>query len=152
MPASLADDAVLRFFDAVTFNWLIGGTDAHAKNYSLLLAGPQVRLAPLYDVASALPYPTDVQRLRLSMKYGGDYSLRSRTPSMWDKVASEFSLPKALVRQHARSLIERIPDALSASIAEPDVAAVGSPLPSLLLDKVIERVTRCSGTLTTQLP
>ena len=152
VPASLADDAVLRFFDAVTFNWLIGGTDAHAKNYSLLLAGPPVRLAPLYDVASALPYPTDVQRLRLSMKYGGDYSLRSRTPSMWDKVASEFSLPKALVRQHARSLIERIPDALSASIAEPDVAAVGSPLPSLLLDKVIERVTRCSGTLTTQLP
>ena len=50
-----ADDAVWRFADALIWNWLIAGTDAHAKNYSLLLAEDQVRLAPLYDVASALP-------------------------------------------------------------------------------------------------
>jgi serine/threonine-protein kinase HipA len=31
-----ADLAVLRFFDALVWNWLIGGTDAHAKNYSLV--------------------------------------------------------------------------------------------------------------------
>jgi serine/threonine-protein kinase HipA len=41
------------FVDALGFNWLIAGTDAHAKNYSLLLAsGPTVRFAPLYDIAS----------------------------------------------------------------------------------------------------
>lgn len=57
LPGVAADDAVLRFLDALVLNWLICGTDAHAKNYSLLLAGRQVRLAPLYDVASALPYP-----------------------------------------------------------------------------------------------
>jgi hypothetical protein len=34
-----------RFADALIWNWVIGGTDAHAKNYSLLLAGDQVRLA-----------------------------------------------------------------------------------------------------------
>jgi len=34
---------------------LIAGTDAHAKNYSLLLAADQVRLAPLCDIVSALP-------------------------------------------------------------------------------------------------
>jgi serine/threonine-protein kinase HipA len=35
------------FVDALGFNWLIAGTDAHAKNYSLLLAsGPTVRFAP----------------------------------------------------------------------------------------------------------
>ena len=27
----------LTFMDAVAFNWLIAGTDAHAKNYSLLI-------------------------------------------------------------------------------------------------------------------
>jgi serine/threonine-protein kinase HipA len=56
MPPRAADDAVWRFADALIWNWLIAGTDAHAKNYSLLLAEEQVRLAPLYDVASALPY------------------------------------------------------------------------------------------------
>ena len=51
----------------------MGGTDGHAKNYSLLLAGDQVRLAPLYDIASALPYGTHEKKLRLAMKIGDDY-------------------------------------------------------------------------------
>ena len=55
MPPRVGEDAVRRFADALIWNWLIGGTDAHAKNYSVLLAGDQVRLAPLYDIASALP-------------------------------------------------------------------------------------------------
>jgi serine/threonine-protein kinase HipA len=44
------------FVDALGFNWVIGGTDAHAKNYSLLLSPGSVRLAPLYDLISVLPY------------------------------------------------------------------------------------------------
>lgn len=43
------------FVAVIGFNWLIAGTDAHAKNFSLLLSAPHVRLAPLYDVASILP-------------------------------------------------------------------------------------------------
>ena len=35
--SSNPDDDVYRFIDANAFNWLIGGTDAHAKNYSLLI-------------------------------------------------------------------------------------------------------------------
>jgi serine/threonine-protein kinase HipA len=49
------EEDVASFRDALVFNWLIAGTDAHAKNYSLLIgAGGRVRLAPLYDVASIL--------------------------------------------------------------------------------------------------
>lgn len=51
------------FVTALGFNWLIAGTDAHAKNYSLLLSGPDVRLAPLYDIASILPYESICARL-----------------------------------------------------------------------------------------
>ncbi|WOH75521.1 HipA domain-containing protein [Bradyrhizobium sp. NDS-1] len=65
------------FVDALGFNWLIAGTDAHAKNYSLLLAGgPHVRLAPLYDIANILPHDdVDLQKIKLAMKIGGDYKL-----------------------------------------------------------------------------
>ncbi|MGA7305890.1 MAG: type II toxin-antitoxin system HipA family toxin, partial [Rhodothermales bacterium] len=39
-------------------HWGLGAPDAHGKNYSILIApGGQVRLAPLYDVISVLPYP-----------------------------------------------------------------------------------------------
>lgn len=72
MPPRLADRAVCRFADASIWNWLIAGTDAHAKNYSPLLAGNQVRLVPLYDVASALPYGAHENKLRLAMKVGDD--------------------------------------------------------------------------------
>lgn len=148
LPATAAEDAVHRFFDAVTFNWLIAGTDAHAKNYSLLLASTQVRLAPLYDLASALPYPTDIRRLRLAMKYGASYSLRPRTPSMWNKVASEFSLPATGVRQRASELADIIPAAIDTATNEADVTALASELPSRLQERIAKRVATCRTTLT----
>ena len=73
MPPGVAAEEVSRFVDALIWNWLIAGTDAHAKNYSLLIASDQVRLAPLYDVASALPYRVPQRELRLAMKLGTDY-------------------------------------------------------------------------------
>jgi serine/threonine-protein kinase HipA len=44
-PMRVAEEAIWRFLDALAWNWLIAGTDAHAKNYSLLLASGQVRRA-----------------------------------------------------------------------------------------------------------
>jgi serine/threonine-protein kinase HipA len=77
---------VQRFVDAPAFNWLIAGTDAHAKNYSLLIgAEGRARLAPLYDIASILPYDFDMQKVRLAMKVGGIYRLRDVGPHQWRK-------------------------------------------------------------------
>jgi serine/threonine-protein kinase HipA len=82
------------FVDTLGFNWLIAGTDAHAKNYSLLLAsGPTVRLAPLYDIASILPYDdVDVQKIKLAMKVGGEYKLNQIGLRQWQKFAREVRL------------------------------------------------------------
>lgn len=45
--------STLDFAAALFFNYLVGATDAHAKNYSLMhLAGSSFFLAPLYDIAS----------------------------------------------------------------------------------------------------
>lgn len=43
------DEQVERVVRAVAYSWVIAGPDAHAKNFSLLLSGEHVRLAPLYD-------------------------------------------------------------------------------------------------------
>lgn len=73
------------FVDALGYNWVIAGTDAHAKIYSVLLgAQGQVRLAPLYDLASALPYPSlDLHRLRLAMKIGSTYRISDIQRRHW---------------------------------------------------------------------
>ena len=83
MPARVATDSIGRFADALIWNWIIAGPDAHAKNYSLLLAGQDVRLAPLYDISSALPYKViPHKKIQLAMKFGTDYFLDVR-PSTW---------------------------------------------------------------------
>jgi serine/threonine-protein kinase HipA len=40
-PPVVATDSVKRFLEANAFNWLIAGTDAHAKNYSILLSSTE---------------------------------------------------------------------------------------------------------------
>lgn len=68
---------VARFLQMLFFNYLIAATDAHAKNYSLMLEpGGAHRLAPLYDVASIAPYVAgDEWRNnppKLAMSIGGE--------------------------------------------------------------------------------
>jgi serine/threonine-protein kinase HipA len=85
---------------AVAYDWLIVGTDAHAKNYALLIgAKARVRLAPLYDLASVLPYSEiDIQRVKLSMKLGGEYRFRDIRLRHWRGQAEELGVdPDELV-------------------------------------------------------
>lgn len=148
LPGRIADDSVWRFFDALALNWLICGTDAHSKNYSLLLSGAQVRLAPLYDVASALPYRIPVQKMRLAMKFGGSYLLDARPQSMWQKVAKELTLPADAVRERAGGLMRKLPDAFADAARDRGVLSIKSTLPRRLVDGVVARVEVLQATLT----
>lgn len=70
---SAARNNLVRFIQMLFFNYLIAAPDAHAKNYSLLLgAKGQAHLAPLYDVASLLPYARPKERMRTAMSVGGE--------------------------------------------------------------------------------
>jgi serine/threonine-protein kinase HipA len=142
MPPRAADDALWRFFDALAWNWLIVGTDAHAKNYSLLLAAADVRLAPLYDIASALPYDTHERKLRFAMKIGGDYRvLPHHNP--WPAATRELGLDPDAAAQRLLELARRAPDAFAESAAAPEVTALQRPLPRRLVDLVADRVKQC---------
>ncbi len=102
------------FVDSLAYAWLIGGTDAHAKNYSLLIApGGAVRLAPLYDLSSALPYPrqVDLRRAALAMKIGGVYKLRDIHRRQWEKCATELRLDPHKLLHRIRNLAAALPDA-----------------------------------------
>lgn len=77
--SSDAPGDVSRIAEAMIFSWLVGVTDGHAKNYSVMLAAQGlVALSPLYDLASAAPYPLQVpwQKMKLAMKLGGEYRMR----------------------------------------------------------------------------
>jgi serine/threonine-protein kinase HipA len=110
-----ADDDVWTFIDALIFNWLIGGTDAHAKNYSLLIGGGgMVRLAPLYDIASILAYPDiDPHKAKLAMKIGDEYRLRDIRLSDWRKLAASVRVDGDMIVERVRAMARALPDRLS---------------------------------------
>lgn len=60
-----------EFFKGLVFNVAARCTDAHAKNFSLLLEGSSVKLAPLYDLASTVLYGLPPKSaMSINGKYG----------------------------------------------------------------------------------
>jgi serine/threonine-protein kinase HipA len=102
-----------RFLDANAFNWLIGGTDAHAKNYSLLIgAGDEVRLSPLYDLSSQLPYPELIDQ-RVAMKIDDHYDIPLIGFTEWQSLASACAVNPEILMNRLRHLADRLPEVIS---------------------------------------
>jgi len=135
-----------RFVDALILGWLIGATDAHAKNFSLLIApGAQVRLAPLYDISSALPYPkqVDLRRANLAMKIGGSYRLREIGSRSWEKFASENKLSQKGLRGRIAHLLEEVPQKCRVTADLLREEGIIHSVVNLLVETISERVNRC---------
>jgi serine/threonine-protein kinase HipA len=113
-PTAYEEDAA-TFIDALILNWLIGGTDAHAKNYSILIGGGGlVRLAPLYDLASIFAYANiDPGKATLAMKIGGEYRLRNIGLPEWRKLAVEIRTDGDKLIDRIRSMAGELPDRLA---------------------------------------
>jgi serine/threonine-protein kinase HipA len=106
------------FIAALGFNWLIAGTDAHAKNFSLLLGTRRVRLAPLYDVASILPYDEfDLRKVKLAMKIGGEYRLSQIGLHQWQKFARRTRVNADQLIERLTSMTKQIPDEVASASA-----------------------------------
>jgi len=134
-----------RFLKANILNWLIGGTDAHAKNYSLLIgANDEIRLAPLYDLSSQLPFP-DLISQRVAMKIGDCYEIALVSASDWRKLSRACSMDEehviGMISQMARALPDAISDVRTQALSDNLSEKVISPLAQQLTQHVHERLT-----------
>jgi serine/threonine-protein kinase HipA len=146
--SSRADEDVRRFVDALAFNWLIGGTDAHAKNYAMLIgAEGRARLAPLYDIASILPYSFDPQKIRSAMKIGGTYRLRDIGPRQWCKLATELRLDADGLMTRIGDLAGALPDALADVCRTAQADGIDHPLVERLAGRLRERAQSCAKSI-----
>jgi serine/threonine-protein kinase HipA len=134
-----------RFVDANVFNWFIAAPDAHAKNYSMLhAAGPMHRLAPLYDVISALPYPTLMPGgATLAMAVNGERRVSKLTAKHWRAVAKVVELPANALLDRIAELGERMPAAIERVVASHGKDADVQPIVARLLEPICAHVTRC---------
>jgi serine/threonine-protein kinase HipA len=137
------------FVKAIAFNWLIGGTDAHAKNYSFLIgSGPRVRLAPLYDVASILPYDEfDLKKVKLAMKIGGEYLLLHVGVRQWTKFAAELRIDSAKFMGELRLMASSLAEALSNVREKSAKDGLNHGVIDRLVERLASRIADCNRDL-----
>ena len=129
-----------RFMEATALNFLIGGTDAHAKNYSVLFGPRQARLAPLYDIASYLPYfEGRWQDVRMPMKVDKYYCYADVMPRHWERMSRSCGYPADEAIGHVARLVFELPDAAAAAAADLRAQGVDHPVLGVLVDKITWR-------------
>ncbi|WP_163544337.1 HipA domain-containing protein [Occultella kanbiaonis] len=131
------------FLALLTLNIAMVNTDAHAKNYSLMLAGDRVELAPAYDVLSFAPYETfdpSIGPIELPMRIGGTY----RVSEMFESTIASEGVRLGLDAEESRTIVDRViaavPGALEA--ARQDVS--GMPGSAQLIDTTVSNLRRLS--------
>ena len=105
---------VLHLLDYVIFNILVCNTDAHAKNYSLMISGKGFSLAPLYDVMCAAAWDGITRNLaqKIAGKNRGEHLKRRH----WQVLAGDCGL-------NAPRLIKRVQELANAALREASRAA-----------------------------
>lgn len=137
-----------RFLQANMFNWLIGGTDAHAKNYSLLIsAGDEVRLAPLYDVSSQLPYPKLIEQ-RVAMKIGDHYDIARIGIADWRKLARACTIEEERLLTMLDDIARTLPDHISAARKQAIIDGLSESIIAPLAQQLIRHVKERLATIT----
>ena len=135
--------------DMVLYRWIVGDTDGHAKNISILMAGTQRALAPLYDAASYLPHRRGAEAaLPLAMWTGHPGRQRqlhsADTPLSLRQIAQAFALSPETVAERVEILAAATPTAFEATIntltdAEQSTADVLN-----LATEIADRASRCA--------
>lgn len=135
-----------RFLQALVFNWLIAGTDAHAKNYGLVLSATNARLAPLYDVASAVVMPEwNWHKWELAMRINAQGKFKYLRIDDWKKFATsanvDFGVIEAAIATYSSALVESVADAARPMDLDVDERAFAARF----TDALAEHISRMVG-------
>lgn len=94
----------LKFIERVIFNYLIGNSDAHGKNFSILYKDGKALLAPAYDLLSTDIYPELSKNM--AMKIGGKYSSEDVVLRHWLRLVPNKRASINLMKKKLRSFSE----------------------------------------------
>ena len=138
------------FLKAQLVFWLMGATDAHAKNFSLFLSpGGSYRMTPLYDIVTAQgaldARQIERKQMRMAMSVGD--SRHYRFDQIHGRHFVQTALRAGLSRKRATDIIEEIaaraPDAL-----EEAANALPEAFPQALVEAVRTAMMERLGSLT----
>ena len=133
----------LHFLKSIVFNFLIGNSDAHGKNFSYLHTTKGYVLAPLYDLVSTQVYPQLAKEM--SMSIGGEYEPDKINRAHFTKMAKELGIKPKLINdildKFAAEIIKQAESLKALSFAENTYNAVYDDI----LDIIKKRSAQITG-------
>jgi serine/threonine-protein kinase HipA len=111
----LAPTDIVRLLDMVVINILACNSDAHAKNYSILIRASGASLAPMYDVMCGEVWENVTKNL--AQKIAGESRGDNLKRRHWQRFARECGL-------NPRQVIDRVDALAKSAIAEAETAEV----------------------------
>ena len=136
----------VRLLDMAVFTVLVCNTDAHAKNYSILIRGSGASLAPIYDVMCGDVWEKVTKRLAQTI--AGESRGEQLEGRHWQRFARECGLNPRQVVDRVSTLAKSAPAKAEEAAAEVARMPAG---PHPILDRVKEAVQRRAITLLEQL-
>ena len=107
---------VLRLFDAVVFNFLIGNSDAHGKNFSFLYGDGGAKFAPLYDLVCTQAYKNLAEDL--AMKIGDERKTSRIVAGNWRRFFKDAGIGFAPAVRRLLDLASRVQRETQAMVKE----------------------------------
>lgn len=95
-----------KFIQLLIFNYLIGNTDAHAKNFSFLHIdrNNKVALSPTYDLVAVDVYPKKIVSHDIAMTINGKGTYASVYRKDWEALFSQLHLnPTGMMKEMAKT-------------------------------------------------
>ena len=111
-------DDQLKLWNIIVFNYFIGNTDGHIKNFSLLYSRDMssVRLAPAYDLLSTLVYEGSTRNMAFAI--GGEYNIEKISRDHFCKAAKEIGISERIALQQFDMIKSNFTMALDAAADE----------------------------------
>ena len=108
----------LKLWDICIYNYLIGNTDNHIKNLSLLYSPDlkSIRLAPAYDIISTVIYESSTENMALSI--GGIYKLNKITRQSFEAEAKHIGLGTNLAMRRFDTMVSHFHEALNKAVID----------------------------------
>lgn len=94
------------------FNYLVGNSDAHAKNLSFLYGQDNTTtLSPFYDLIAIHAWPKNVFNHELALSIGGETNIHKIKRAHWERLADECEISFKLFDSAITQLSEGVIDA-----------------------------------------
>ena len=102
----------MKLWDICIFNFLIGNTDNHIKNFSLLYSEnlKYVRLAPAYDIISTMIYENSAEDMAMSI--GGVYDINKIDRQAFERQARNVGLGSNMAMRRFDDMVLKFSDAI----------------------------------------